>query len=927
MAMTTDGTYDYYVVDYAGIQNGAPDGLALSNNGEVIEFLSYEGTFEATNGTASGMTSTDIGVAESGATAVGESLQRDLAGTFQEATAETRGAANAFGGTIEARINEFHYDNDGTDVGEFVEIRTNAGDDVSGLLVELYNGGNGEQYNSASVSTLTMSTDGTYDYYLWELPTNGIQNGSPDGIALSNNGEVIEFISYEGEMTATNGTASGMTSTDVGVSETGSTAAGQSLQRDSEGNWQDPLDETRGTENNEDTGGGDPTPLLISEIQGEGSATLLSGEFVLVSALVTYTTSDGFYLQEEESDYDANDLTSEGIFVFTGGAPAVSVGDQVEVTGTAGEFSGQTQISNVTDIVTLGTGFALQDQIDLVLPFANATDLERYEGMRITLSTSDPEAPLTVIENFNFDRFGEITVSAGTQTQPTQLFDAQTEAAEVAELAEANANNRLLIDDANSSQNPDSFEFVPVTAENGDNGNGYLDSGDDFSQGATLRLGTEITEPIEGVLGEGFGEYRMVVDDQIVIDESTNSGARQDTPDDVGGSIQVASFNVLNYFTTLDDGSQTGPNGDLDPRGADTAEELVRQTDKIVEAIIATEADVLALQELENNGFGGDSAISTLVDALNARATDLGTGAVYTFVDPTGGVGDGFIGTDAITTGIIYDTTKVNLVYSDTLVFEESSAADTFAIAEVLNPYASSDDQVGDFQRSRPATAATFEEIASGETFTVVSNHFKSKGDSNLEDLALDVQSALDAGSVPADQIATVEAALADLIADPNYDQGNGQAFWNQARTDAANELVAWLEGDYAAALNNLEINDADYLVMGDFNAYAEEDPVQAVRDGAGYEDLIDTYIGQDAAYSFVFDGQQGTLDQALASASMADQVTGLTEWHINADEPDLLNYDNSFNNGDFYNPDVFASSDHDPVIVGLDLGADDLAA
>lgn len=109
---------------------------------------------------------------------------------------------------------------------------------------------------------------------------------------------------------------------------------------------------------------------------------------------------------------------------------------------------------------------------------------------------------------------------------------------------------------------------------------------------------------------------------------------------------------------------------------------------------------------------------------------------------------------------------------------------------------------------------------------------------------------------------------------------------------------------------------------MGDFNAYAEEDPVQAVRDDAGYTDLIDQFLGQDEAYSYVFDGQQGTLDQALASESLANQVTDLTEWHINADEPDLLNYDQDFNDPGFYNEDPFAASDHDPVILGLNLGA-----
>ena len=90
---------------------------------------------------------------------------------------------------------------------------------------------------------------------------------------------------------------------------------------------------------------------------------------------------------------------------------------------------------------------------------------------------------------------------------------------------------------------------------------------------------------------------------------------------------------------------------------------------------------------------------------------------------------------------------------------------------------------------------------------------------------------------------------------------------------------------------------------------------------GAGYTDLAQSaaFLGSEA-YSFVFDGQRGTLDYGLASASILDNITGVAEWHINADEPDLLNYDESFNDSRFYNVDPFAASDHDPLIIGLTL-------
>ncbi len=895
---TTDGTYDYYVFNLPanGLQNGSPDGISLSNAGELVEFLSYEGAFTAVGGVADGTTSTDIGVSEPGTTAIGDSLQRNPDGTWSAAAPNTAGAANAAGPTS-ARINEFHYDDDGGDDGEFIEIRVDAGEDVSALNINLYNGNGGGSYASFAVSSGTQSTDGTYDYYVIDTP--GIQNG-PDAIALSNNGTVVEFLSYEGEVTATDGPAAGQTSTDIGVAEAGE-PEGQSLQLDANGNWVGPIDETRGAANEPVINPAEDR--LISEIQGSGDASTLEGDTVNVEAVVTHIVSNGYYLQEEDADADGNAATSEGIFVFTGSVPTVDVGNLIGITAEVQERFGQTQLTNVSATVVIDALVATPTAASILLSPAAAPDFEAVEGMLVNVTSGTPD-PLTVITNFNFDRFGQLVISAGVQTQATQLFDAQTEAAEIAALQEANENNRLILDDGDGSQNPDQFEFVPGGP--GDNGNGFLDAGDNFGDGgSTIRLGAEINDDVTGVMSFAFGDYQLVVTETLDIDESTNSGARQDTPDDVGGTLQVASVNMLNYFSTIDEpGAGSGPNN-LDPRGADSPEELVRQTEKSVAAILGTGAEVLALQEIENNGFGPDSALQTLVDALNAE----GTAANYAFVDPSNGT-EAFIGTDAIQTAIIYDANAVTLVSADFIQFEETSAATTFALANVLDT-ALGTDRVGDFDRNRPSVAATFEDNATGETFTIVSSHFKSKGPSGLDRLADDAQAALDAGTAVGFTQADVDA----LRADPNFDQGNGQGFWNQVRLDAAIELGDWIENGYNGTGTD------NYLLLGDLNAYAEEDPVQHLDDDAGLVDLIDEFIGQENAYSFVFDGQRGTLDQGLADDTLAAFVTGATEWHINADEPDLLNYDTSFKNPLFFNDGVYAASDHDPLIVGLDFG------
>ncbi|MGL6211147.1 MAG: ExeM/NucH family extracellular endonuclease, partial [Paracoccaceae bacterium] len=802
----------------------------------------------------------------------------------------------------EARLNEFHYDNAGTDTGEFIEVRTTAGGDASGLVVELYNGNGGAVYGSLTTASATVTTDGTYDYYVWDLASGGLQNGSPDGIALSNGGTLVEFLSYEGTFAGVGGAANGTTSTNIGVAEAGTEAPGLSLQRNEDGTWRAPEASTAGAANEGVVV--PPTELLISEIQGSGSSSTRQGETVAVTAAVTYITTNGFYLQEEDADADADAATSEGIFVFTGGGVAVALGSIVSLVGTVAESFGQTAITGATDIVTVSTGARLPTAVTVTLDPATVQNFEAIEGMRVSV-TSGTTDPLTVIENFNLDRFGEITIGAGNQTQPTQLFDAQTQAAEIAALTAANANARLLLDDGNTAQNPDEFEYLPANA--GDNGNGFLDSGDNFSNdGATIRLGAELTAPVEGVLGFGFGEYRVFVGDQLEIDEATNGGARQDTPDDVGGTLQVASVNVLNYFSTLNDGTGgSGPNN-LEPRGANTPEELARQTIKLVESITGTGAEVLALQEMENNGFGEGSGIDTLLDALNADALASGSCSVYAAVDPTDD--GGFVGTDAIMAAIIYDSNAVTLTQSALLAYDEPSGAQTFALAQVLNPFVPVGLRVEDFDRNRPSVVATFTDNVTGESFTVVSSHFKSKGDSNLQDLADAAQTYLNGGGA-----GFAQADIDALRADPNFDQGDGQAFWNAVRLDAATQLADFMANDYQA--------DGGYLLLGDFNSYAEDDPVQYLDDTAGLTDLIDTFIGQDEAYSFVFDGQRGTLDQGFASDDIAGFVTGATEWHINADEPDLISYDTSFKDPGFFNDGPYGAADHDPLIIGLDLG------
>jgi predicted extracellular nuclease len=331
------------------------------------------------------------------------------------------------------------------------------------------------------------------------------------------------------------------------------------------------------------------------------------------------------------------------------------------------------------------------------------------------------------------------------------------------------------------------------------------------------------------------------------------------------GSLRVASMNLLNFFNTFGNGACTGgvAGAATDCRGAGSAAEFERQWPKTVAAVTGTGADIVGVIEIENDGYGPSSAIRFLVDRLNA-ATAPGT---YAFIDADAGTGQtNALGTDAIKVGLVYKPARVIPV------------GDTAALNTVTF------ETGGDgFPRNRPALAQAFEEFGSGARVVVSVNHLKSKG------------SACDAP-----------------------DAGDGQGECSAVRTVAARALVAWLAGDPTGT------GDPDTLILGDLNAYAMEDPVVAIEE-AGYTSLASAFGGDDT-FSYVFDGQWGALDHALASDSLAAQVTHAQHWLINADEPSVLDYNTDFKSaaqlGSLYAADEFRMSDHNPVLVDLSLDA-----
>ncbi len=563
----------------------------------------------------------------------------------------------------------------------------------------------------------------------------------------------------------------------------------------------------------------------VYDVQGNGFSSPLDGTQVEVEGVVTADMQDGksgFTIQDVAGDGDV--ATSDGVFVYAS-SPDVNVGDHVRVTGYADEYYGLTQITGVSDLEVCSTGNSVA-ATPIALPVADTGDLEAYEGMLVSF-----EQPLFISEYYNFGRYGEIVLTTDRQFQPTATFDPGS--VDAAQMLADNLLSRIKLDDGRGSQNPD-----PALHPDG----GIFDM-------SNLFRGGDILNNVTGIVDYNFGEYKIQLTTGA---DHVEANPRTAQPDDVGGSLKVASFNVLNYFTTIDTGAWIcGPSGDMECRGADTTEEFERQRAKIVAALAAIDADVVGLIEIENNEF---EAVDDLVTGLN-DAVGAGT---YGYVDT------GFIGDDAIKVAFIYKTATVSLV-GDYALLDES----------VDSRFIDS--------KNRPALAQTFMDNANGGVFTAVVNHLKSKG------------------------------SPCDDIGDP--DLGDGAGNCNLTRTAAAEALVDWLATDPTNS------GDADFLIMGDLNAYDKEDPIDAIIAG-GYTDLVYNYLGENA-YSYVFDGQLGYLDHALANGNLAEEISGVTIWHINADEANLIDYDMSYKKDAqdaLYAPDAYRSSDHDPVVVGMNV-------
>lgn len=750
-------------------------------------------------------------------------------------------------------INEFSADVNGTDTdAEFVEVHAAPGTDLSGHMIVIVEGDSNSNQGKVIRADAAPAVDAS-GFGVLRYATNGIQNGSASILLVqgtATGGQVVDadkdgvidegvgftVVDAVGVRDADAGDLAWGTILDQGFDGGSATVGGASrvpdgTDTDRASDWVRNAFNGAGIAGFE---GATPEPgqawntpgaanrvvevqeppaditcesdaVTIGSVQGAGDTTPVAGSVVTVRGTVVGDWQEGgfngFHLQDA-GDGDA--ATSDAVFVYAPGADDVAEGDLLTVTGTAGEFQGQTQLTNPS-ILDCGSG-TVPAAVALELPIA---DEERFEGMLVTLPQE-----LSILEYFNFGRYGEVVLGTDRQMQPTAV--AAPGSAEAAAVRAANAEQRITVDDGRSVQNADPAvhpgNLAEFTLEN------------DFRGGDTI---TGLT----GVLEFRNSTWKLQPTEPGTY---TAVNERPAAPEIEGASLEVASFNVLNYFTTLND------------RGAVTAEEFERQEAKIVAAIDELDSAIVGLLEIENND---GTALDTLVAALNEVA---GT-------QRWAGIDTGTLGTDAITTALIYQP----------------------ALVEPAGAFAALDETVDarfDTAYNRPALAQSFRDLETDRILTVAVNHLKSKG-----------------SACPGDS--------------GSPEQGN----CNGVRTAAAAALADWLEGDPTG-------QDAEgSLIIGDLNAYDHEDPITTLE-AAGYTDLLEAFQGEEA-YTYVFDGQLGYLDYGLADAGLMPFVAGAAAWHANADEVSLIDYTMAFKQpaqDALFAPDPYRASDHDAVVIGL---------
>ncbi|EGR0671271.1 ExeM/NucH family extracellular endonuclease [Vibrio vulnificus] len=693
----------------------------------------------------------------------------------------------------------------------------------------------------------------------------------------------------------------------------------------------------------------------------------------VVSAVATSLVK-GFYLYDDNAD--GNVKTSDGVFVKTSGAVSKDmIGQQICVRAKVNEDYGMTTLLPTDDIWEVKNSAQVAvEPVSLVRIDSDDTfrsTLERLEGMLVKTSA---DMGKTALELAAIEALVEQVTVERVDGEDEKTYEARLEAAKKARKDEliaekydmrvsrtfsfdysAKRNNMVIAykrpnpqpnqdhvagSDAAKAQTAQNKDYrivvesdekpvegkIPYYPEFGVNNIEHIHSN-------YIRINDSIVG-MQGVLHYSYNEFRLIPMADVTKANFIHNTPRTKSPKisesygDDGFTVKVATQNVLNYFNSPygGHGNQFGDN-----RGAKSQQEFERQQAKIVEAIYGLDADIVGLMEVENNGFGDFSAIRELLEALNAKYDQENYGDRfnsqsihnrYVFVgfDKNGDqVLDQFdtIGSDVITTGVIYRPSKVALYAGKVIEMPWQDAP--MVIDEDGEPVLDSKGEVAESGKNyqRNTIAATFRVLNTDKLLTVAINHLKSKGSTCWDDYVGTKAVDNDAqGSCENFRVASTYH-LGEELAKIGGDQVVLGDMNSYAHEDPMLVLTSNPTGK--------ELKAADYVKVGNkwlFNA--EQGPV--ISKTFGYINAVDYKTPEgETSWSYSYNDEVGSLDHLLISSSLEKRLVDAVDWHINAPESALFDYSSKYKGGNaneeanpFYAETAYRSSDHDSALVTI---------
>ncbi|MEJ5998940.1 ExeM/NucH family extracellular endonuclease [Corynebacterium sp. H130] len=759
---------------------------------------------------------------------------------------------------------------------DFVELYnpTDAPIDLSGYSIEYYSAKGGSGGTTKLTGTIPAK-----GYFLIQmaagsnpataLPTPDAvgtlaMGGTNGSVKLVKDGGDVDVVGW-GTATIVEGAATAATSSSTSAQRTNPDADTDNNSADFSVSAPTPQNSGQAPVTTDPTPTPTPTPtpapgdVTIAEIQGTGDASPLVDKQVTTKGYVTAAYPEGgfngFYVQSGGTGVEKQaGEASDGIFVYQGkGAQVPQAGECVSVAGTVAEYGDAgkslTQLKNVTVTPATDCGAAVKP-VEIDTMAADPALREAYEGMLVL-----PKGAYTVTNNYNLNTFGTVDLAIGNEAykQATDVFAPSTDPnSDVQKEMARQAAEVVTLDDGRSANymKTDKETPLPYIAQAGTIKSLRTGDGVTFQHPVVFdqRYGAWSYQPTSPITGNNTAT-------ELPITWNDSRAAILNVPDTVQGDFSIASFNVLNYFTSLGEneaGCQFYADKDGNPvttnycnvRGAYSTDAFQDQQAKIVAAINKLNVSVLGLEEIENTPGDRDAALAHLVSELNKA------GGNWEYVQSPAKLP---ASEDVIRTAFIYNKDKVKPI-------GESVIFDTAEFTGV----------------ARQPLAQEFASVADEkQTFVAIVNHFKSKGS----------------------------------VAHGDEDMGDGQGNNANLRTEQSKAVMRELAAQTQWA-------DKPVFILGDLNSYAKETAVTAFTD-AGYT-LIDG-----GSESYQFGGRLGSLDHVLVNDKAKDLVKDAKVWDINADESVAFEYSRrNYNAVDFYAPDVFRSSDHDPIKVGFSFGA-----